>query len=43
MSKTKTALVIGGLLLFIFAAFRPPAGISKFPNANIDFEAQQNL
>lgn len=41
-SNTKKALVIGGLLLFLFVGFRPPAGMSKLPSANIEFETHQN-
>lgn len=36
----KKTLVFAGLLLFLFAGFRPPDGISKLPTANINFEAE---
>ncbi len=40
-TNRRNALIIGGLLLFLFIGFRPPEGKSKFPTANIQFEAQQ--
>ncbi|MCB9808620.1 hypothetical protein H6770_05215 [Candidatus Peribacteria bacterium] len=37
----KKTLVFGGLLLFLFVGFRPPAGMSKLPRTNIDFQESQ--
>ncbi len=33
----KKAFIFGGLFMFLFAGFRPPTGMSKFPTANIEF------
>lgn len=32
------AAIFGALLLFLYAGFRPPEGISKVPLADISFE-----
>ena len=34
----KKTLVFGGLLLFLFVGFQPPAGMRKLPSANIEFQ-----
>ena len=36
----KKGAIIGGMLLFLYAGFRPPEGISKVPLADISFQAK---
>ncbi len=40
----KKIAIFGMLFMFIYAAFRPPEGMRKFPVANLQFEVQtQNM
>jgi hypothetical protein len=36
----KNVFVTAMLFMFIYAAFRPPEGMRKFPVANLQFEMQ---
>jgi len=36
----KKICIFGMLFMFIYAAFRPPEGMRKFPVANLQFEMQ---
>ena len=36
----KKGAIIGLMLLFLYAGFRPPEGISKVPLADISFQAK---
>jgi len=36
----KKIFIVGSLILFAYAGFQPPDGISKFPVANVRFNVQ---
>lgn len=36
----KNICIFGMLFMFIYAAFRPPEGMRKFPVANLQFKVQ---